>query len=400
MGPPTLRHPLALFALCVALGLAIALPIAVLDLHERRRPAAGGAGPPTGPSLLDALAELTGSGAGGPAVDRLAQRTSLRDKVAQLMLVGFAGTGGDAPITRTLRARRWGGVLLQGANALSPAQVRALVASLQAAARRGGALPLLVAARQQGGARSVLPALPPRPQPAIAPRGPRAIGRDAQAAGRSLRRLGVAMTLAPLADVATEGGIFEDRAYGIDEAYVARAVSAAVDGYLRARVIPAVGSFPGAGGAAQDPDLGPAPVSLSLPELAARDLVPFRAIAGRAPVIVLSNATYVAFDGVTPASVLPAAVRLLRDRLGFDGVVATGDLVATTATTGGSVARAAVAALKAGADLLTIPGSAADQQAALRAIVSEVRTGAIAEARVDAAFRRVVILKRAFGIVP
>lgn len=396
---PALRHPWALFAVCVALGLAVALPIAVLDLHGRRPLAATADGPSAGPSLLDALAGLTGTGAGGPAVDRLARRTSLRDKVAQLFLVGFAGTGRDAPIAGALRARRWGGVLLQVPNAQSPVQVRALVASLQGAARSAGALPLLVAARQQGGARSILPGLPPRSQAAIASRGPKAIRRDALAAGRALRRLGVTMTLAPLADVATEGGLFENRTYGIDAAFVARAVSAAVDGYLRAREIPAVGSFPGEGGAAEDPDLGPAPVGLGLRDLGTRDLVPFRAVAGRAPVIVLANATYVAFDGVTPATLLPGAVALLRDRLGFEGVVASADLVATTATTGGSVARAALDALKAGADLLTIPGSAADQAAALRAIVRAVRAGRIPEGRVDAAFRRVVILKRAFGIV-
>jgi beta-N-acetylhexosaminidase len=390
------RRPWLIVVLCLLAAAAIAAPVAALDLHRRDSrpdsPPTGGAGRVT---LLDAMARITTP---PRPLQRSVQRLPLRRKVAQLFMVGFAGIGPGAPIYKTLIKRDLGGVVLESSN-VTPGLTQ-LVASLQETARRAGHGPLLIAADQEGGARRAILDLPPRAQPEVARGGIKAIRNEARDAGRALRRFGIRMTLAPLADVAAQGGPYTARAYGVEAGFVARAVSAAVGGYLSVGVIPAVGSFPGAGGAAQDPQAGPAPVGLSLDELSKRDLRPFRAVAGRAPVVVLSNATYAAFDGVTPASVLPDAVRLLRTRLRFRGVVMTGNLVTTTATTATSVASAAVDALKAGADLLWIPGSAANQTAAFRAVLAAVRSGRISRERVDASVARILALKRRFGIAP
>ena len=91
----------------------------------------------------------------------------------------------------------------------------------------------------------------------------------------------------------------------------------------------------------------------------------------------MSNAIYVAFDSVTPATLLPEAVKELRDRLDFDGAILSADLVATTATAGGTVGEAAVEALQAGVDMLVIPGGRAQQDQAFRAVVAAVRSGAV-----------------------
>jgi len=78
----------------------------------------------------------------------------------------------------------------------------------------------------------------------------------------------------------------------------------------------------------------------------------------------MSNAIYAAYDSVTPATLLTDAVDELRDRLGFEGAIVSADLVTTTATTGGSVGEAAIEALKAGVDLLVVPGGRAQQDEA------------------------------------
>ena len=91
----------------------------------------------------------------------------------------------------------------------------------------------------------------------------------------------------------------------------------------------------------------------------------------------MTNAIYVGYDGVTPATLLPEAVKELRDGLDFDGAILSADLVATTATAGGTVGEAAVNALKAGVDMLVIPGGRAQQDQAFRAVVAAVRSGDI-----------------------
>jgi beta-N-acetylhexosaminidase len=223
---------------------------------------------------------------------------------------------------------------------------------------------------------------------------------QARLAGERLRALGVNMTLAPLADVDTLEGALSGRLFGTDPQAVARFSVEAVEGYRAASVISAVGHFPGAGAASADPDQMSATVGLTLAQLRGRDLVPFAAVAPLAPVIVMSNASYVAFDGVTPAGLLSEAVQLLRQDYGFTGVVMTDDLDATLDPTGSDPATVAVEALEAGDDLLYISGPASEHAAAYQGVLAAARRSAAVRALVRAALLRVLTLKARYGILP
>nr|MDQ6915764.1 beta-N-acetylglucosaminidase [Actinomycetota bacterium] len=224
--------------------------------------------------------------------------------------------------------------------------------------------------------------------------------REAADAARALKRMHVSMTLAPMADVASTTGPNQDVLFGDDPRLVARMTAAAVRGYRRGGVVAAVGHFPGQGAASADPDAATATVGLSLADLGARDLPPFRAIARTAPVIVVSNAVYAAYDGVTPAVLLPEVVGgLLRHDLGFKGVVMTDDLVSTAPVLGESVGRSAVEALRAGADLLYVSGGSSEQERAYRAVLTAVRSGRISRDRLRTSVERVLALKRSYGLL-
>jgi beta-N-acetylhexosaminidase len=227
-----------------------------------------------------------------------------------------------------------------------------------------------------------------------------AAGAKAAALGeaRALRPLGIHMVLAPDADVAFAGGPWEGIGFSDDAGTAAQMTAAAVAGYDAGGVAAAPGHFPGEGAASGDPAVEAASVGLSLKELRAGDLKPFAAVAREAPAIQLSAATYVAWDGVTPATLLPGVVRLLRDDLHFGGVVVSGDLAAASLATGQPVSDLAVQAIKAGADLVWIPGDAADQDAAWRAVVRAMRTGEIPQRRVAEALRRIAVLRASYGV--
>jgi beta-N-acetylhexosaminidase len=113
----------------------------------------------------------------------------------------------------------------------------------------------------------------------------------------------------------------------------------------------------------------------------------------------MSGAMYAAWDGVTPATLLPEAVALLR-RQGFRGAVISADLNAVTGVTGGTAAQAAVEALKAGCDLLYVPGDAADQDAARAAVTEAIRRGDVSAARVRDALLHAAVLRREFAVSP
>jgi beta-N-acetylhexosaminidase len=369
----------------VALGLVAMLVAAALALAADG-PRARQDGKSPGGGLPGATAVAAASRGGLPA--------DLDQAAARLMLVGFAGTDARSPFFDRLRRTEWGGVVLERANYLDARQLGALTAGLRLAARQARHVAPLVGAVQLGGDDSAFPDLPPKPEPATQDAAD--AGAQATGAGRRLAASGVRLTFAPAADLASSGGAWEGRGFSDQPGAVAGEVRAAVDGYRQAGVAAAVGHFPGEGAASGDPGVEPATVGLSLDELRAADLQPFAAVARTAPAVQMSGAMYAAWDGVTPATLLPKAVALLR-RQGFRGAVISADLNAVTGVTGGTAAQAAVEALKAGCDLLYVPGDAGDQEAARAAVAEAIRRGDVSAARVRDALLHAAVLRHDFA---
>ena len=355
--------------------------------------------------LLDALAPLLAPAPRSRGVGRRLRAAGSNPSrlgmpagaaAARLFMVGFDGTRPRASFFQRLRSRGWGGVVLERDNYVEPGQLATLAGEIVVVARNAGHAAPLVAAPQTGGEGTAFPNLPPRPQPLATTAG--AARNQAELAGQQLQALGIHMTFAPSADLAAAGGPWEARAFGDDPGVVTAAVRAAVNGYRRAGVASAVGHFPGEGGASQDPAEGTATVGLSLDELRARDVRPFAAVARRAPAIQLSSALYAAWDGVTPATLLPEAIALLREDLGFRGVVVSGDLAAAMLASGEDPGTTALAALRAGCDLLWLPGDAAAQEQAWQAVVRAIRSGALDNARIARSLARIARLRRSVGL--
>jgi len=316
-----------------------------------------------------------------------------RVAAARLFLVGFAGTSARDRGVRALADHDWGGVVLEPHNATSTGQVRALVRAIK---RDGHGAPPLVGIVQPGGPGSTLPKLPPLAQGDLSVA--REAGRTAGDAARALTALGIELTFAPIADLAYPTGPMASAGYSADPQVASDLVGAAVTAYRDGRLASAPSAFPGQGAASQDPSAGPGTVGFSLDELRATDLQPFAAaVKAGAPAIQLSNAVYAAWDGVTPATLAPEAYDLLRRGTGFGGVAISADLQATTAATGGSVARAAVAALRAGADLLWVPGDAADQDAAVKAVAGALRRDPALRRHATEALSRIALLRSRYA---
>jgi len=318
-------------------------------------------------------------------------RLSLRQRVGELIVFAFAGPALPAYAADILREGRAAGVILFGPNVQSPAQLRGLTAAVQRAA--GG--DALVAADQEGGAIRIVRYAPPAAGEARQA-DPAAAGAAARAAARGLRRAGVNVNLAPVVDVPSgEGSIMVGRAWPGGVRGVTAAARAAVPAYAPAGVAATAKHFPGLGGATTNTDEAPATVRRTHAELAAADLVPFRAaIARDVPIVMASHALYPALDPARIASQSPRVlVDLLRRDLRFGGVAMTDSLEADAVIARSSVATAAVRSIRAGADvaLLTGPGS---YPAVYRRLVATARRDPAFRARVDDAAARVLALKR------
>lgn len=323
-----------------------------------------------------AAASLRPSRAVVRAVDRL---TPLQ-RAGQLVVLRFAGTTAPAYVRRALHERRAAGVILFRDNIVSPAQLRALTAQLQRSA--GGRA--LISVDQEGGVVKRIPWAAPRvAQPGL--RTAAAATGEARRAGRDLRAAGVNVTYAPVADVATTP-VVRDRAFPGGPDAVAALTAASVRGYRGTGVAPAAKHFPGLGGATANTDFAGA--------TARADARPFlAAVRAGVPVIMASHALYPALDRARIATQSRAILTtLLRERMGFRGVVVTDSLEAKAVVRRSSTPVAAVRSVAAGADLALTTGRGS-YLPVLRAIRAAARRSPGFRARVRASAARVLALQ-------
>lgn len=360
---------------------------------------------------LAALAACAGTpddGSAEPSTDRShdeqsteeaavrAESLSVRDAVGQMFVVAMGGTEPDYYVEKMIRERNIGGVILFAHNMESEAQTRALVESLQELSiETEPSIPLFVAVDQEGG--RIGSALWVTPQPAAARIGGRGDVAEARAVseeiGRELLRAGVNTDLAPVVDTGF-GAAIGRRSYGEDPELVARMGAAAVEGFEAAGVVSAAKHFPNHGAATADSHESLPVIDHDLATVRSHDLPPFEAaVEAGVPMVMAGHLLYPAIDPEKPASLSGKAIGMLREELGFDGVVVTDDLAMAGATGGGSPARAAVAAVKAGADLLLISSPPQQQADAYDAVVAAVEGGEIPRQRIRASVERVLRVK-------
>jgi beta-N-acetylhexosaminidase len=328
-----------------------------------------------------------------PAV-RAAHGLSLRRQAGQLVVMRFDGAEPPAYVARALRAGRAAGVILFKDNIASRTELPRLVRTLQRAS--GGAA--LVTTDQEGGAIRNLPwARPVAGQAAAAT--PAQAAAAARGAARDLRAAGINVNLAPVGDVAEAGSVMRGRAFPGGAQQVAALTSAAVRGYRGTGVAATVKHFPGLGAAAENTDDAPVTLARTPQQLLGEDLPPFRAAIGaRVPLVMASHALYPSLDGDAIASQSRYVLqRLLRERLGFRGVVVTDSIEARAVTERGGPAEAAVRSVRAGADLVLTTGASSHLRV-LRAIIAEARRSPAFRDRVAESAARVLALKRDLGL--
>jgi len=377
--------------------------------HSGVTPSRGGS-TAAGPALAGpASASTPAASSAGPHVPSrvaaIVRSMTLPQKVGQLLVPavpGLSAADGGAALVRRYHA---GGVIYFGQNIRDAAQVAALSAGLQQAA--GGQsphLPLLIGTDQEGGIVSRLAGVTtvfPGQMAAGATRDPALISAQDQATGAGMRALGINLDYAPVADVNVDPAnpVIGIRSFGSRPALVADLTAAAVAGFHQAGEATVAKHFPGHGDTDVDSHTGLPVIHHTLRQWWAIDAPPFQA-AIRAGVdeIMIGHIKVPALDDSgQPASLSRKVVTgLLRDRLGYQGVVVTDSLQMAGVLQGHTPAQVAVQAVQAGCDQLLMPG---DPGVAYHAVLRAVRRGRISLAQLDASVARVVSLKVARGLL-
>jgi beta-N-acetylhexosaminidase len=195
------------------------------------------------------------------------------------------------------------------------------------------------------------------------------------------------------------GAAIGSRSYGEDPELVAKLGAAAVKGFQDAGVVASAKHFPNHGVAETDSHTGLPAVAHDLETIDSYDLPPFRAaIQAGVPMVMVGHLVYPAIDPDLPASLSPKAIGMLREDLGFDGVVVSDDLAMAGASGPGPPSEAAVASIKAGADLLLISSPAQEQADAYEAVVEAVESGEIPRKSIEESFRRIENVKNRYPL--
>jgi beta-N-acetylhexosaminidase len=290
---------------------------------------------------------------------------SAAELAGQAILAGFSGHQPPPELVSAARRGWLGGWVLFGRNLGTPEAIAGLCAQLRGASGASGAAlpPPWIAVDQEGGRvqRLRAPAVPVvqlPPARALGLADDTTLTEDAATAlGLGLRALGFNLDFAPVVDVDTNPAnpVIGDRSFGADAERVARHGLAFARGLVRAGVAPCAKHFPGHGDTVVDSHLALPRLSHPRERLERVELAPFRGLVEHVPAVMTAHVVFDALDPGVPATLSRRVVSaLLREAIGFGGVVFTDDLEMRAIADGWGVGEAACLAIEAGCDTVLV----------------------------------------------
>lgn len=351
--------------------------------------------------------EFTGDGApsSGRAESTLAAMT-LHEKVCQLFIVYPSSITGVSRVTaagettkKALEKYPVGGFLYDKTNLVSKEQTRTMLDNTQSYAK----IPMIFTCDEEGGRVNRLmdtvgttyigPMLSYKDQ------GAGKAEENARIIAADLIGCGFNMDLAPVADVWSnpDNTVIGDRAYSDSFQQASLLVAAAVKGFHDGGVACTLKHFPGHGDTSADSHYGSVYINKTLDQIRQEELIPFQAgIDAGADAVMVGHLILTDADEKPALFSYKLVTRLLREEMGFHGVVITDGLQMQAMTDHYTSAEIAVNAVLAGVDILLCP---ANLEEAVQALTQAVRSGTVTEERLDESVLRILRLKEKWGIL-
>lgn len=343
-------------------------------------------------------------------ISQILEQMTLEEKVSQIFFITpEALTGADAVTAagEITKNAFWkypvGGICYFRQNILSEEQFAGMVTDIQRYSEERTGLPLLIGVDEEGGTVSRItgrgfPNVPEIPDMlSVGETGnPQKAYEIGSTIGQYLKRFQVNVDFAPIADVFTnpDNTVIGNRAFAREAETAALMVEQEVRGLNDQKIAAALKHFPGHGDTAQDSHDGMAVSTKTLDELRACELIPFqRGIESGAQFVMTGHISCPQITGSdVPASLSEQIVTdLLREEMGFEGIVVTDAMNMGAIVNRYSSAEAAVMAIQAGVDMILMPG---DFYSAWDGVMQAVKSGQITEERIEESVRRILELKK------
>lgn len=339
------------------------------------------------------------------------ENMTLEQKIGQIMIIGLDGTTVDDDLRRVIAEYHIGGVILFARNVESPAQVAALTNELQSIALASGSPGLFIAIDQEGGTVARLTenkgfAEFPSAMALAATGDPQNARKMAAAMAKEMLAVGINVDFAPDLDVNNNPSnpVIGIRSFSSDPAKVVEYGLAYAQGLQENGVLAFGKHFPGHGDTSVDSHVDLPLVPHNRARLDQVELVPFRAaIEANVAGIMTAHVTFPAIDptpGLPATLSRPTLTGLLREELGYDGLIVTDSLEMGALLANGTPPEIGAAlALAAGADLLLFNRDHAMHREAFANLVQAVKDGKISERQLDDSVRRILAAKEMYGVL-
>lgn len=334
----------------------------------------------------------------------LLNRMTLEEKLGQMVLVGLDGIEPDQEARHMLKDKHVGGFILFRHNIENATQMLSLLNALKNA-NPDPDIPLFLAVDEEGGKVGRMPEeLAKMPSSARVAREDRpelsyAVGN---VIGEAIKAFGLNMNFAPVLDINSnpQNPVIGSRAFGSDLETVKTHGIQVMKGLRSQHVIPVVKHFPGHGDTAVDSHLGLPVVKHDLERLERFELLPFaEAIQSGADAVMVGHILLEQVDARYPASLSPAVIDgLLRQKLGFGGVVITDDMTMGAITEHYPMGEAAVLSVLAGSDIVLVCHTPERRKEVVEALREAAEKRTLTEERIDRSVYRILSLKMKYGL--
>lgn len=329
-------------------------------------------------------------------------KMTLDEKIGQMLMVGIDGTEVDDDFKEFAEEYKFGTVILFGKNITNAEQLVNLTNSIKSTA---GDIPYIIGMDEEGGLVTRLPDDVLSMPSALTIAGSEDTEYCYNAGyqiGTQITSFGLHTGFSPVLDIWSnpDNTVIGNRAYGKTSDDVCKYGIADMLGLKATGAIPVAKHFPGHGDTETDSHYGLPLVTKTKEELWQSELLPFKsAIENGVPMIMAAHILCTELDENHPASMSKNIITdLLRDEMGFEGVVITDDLTMGAISESYSFGDAAVLSINAGCDILSICFGEDNVKQAVKAIKEAVENGAITEERIDESVRRILKLKEDYNV--
>lgn len=335
-------------------------------------------------------------------VNKLLANMTLDQKLGQMIMVRFNTSYYSSQLDTMITQYHVGSVIEYQSNIGSQSQLNTLNNQIQ----HSGDLPIIISVDQEGGTVDRLINLD-GPQPSATEIGatgnPQVAYQQGLKDARDLASYGFNFNLAPDVDVhAVYNTQLVGRTYGTNPTIVSQMAGAYLDGLQQSgKVLGAIKHFPGLGDTSTDPHYGLPSLARSLNDLNAIDWAPYKTLLSKGNVyaVMVTHEIVKALDPSTPSSLSPKVVGILRQQLGFQGVIVTDGLTMGGITDFYTLGQAAVMAVQAGDDLLMDPSSPDEVAQMINGLKQALSSGTLSQQRIDESVRRILLLKYQMGLL-